>query len=108
MLQLTETSKDHSWLSFFNRVFGLQGWIYRDYESVTSRADFRTTEDYKSDLKEVRDLIANGRMDHSMGATIEKRMVTVRMPKELHDQIKVRAHEEQISLNKFCIQRLIS
>jgi predicted HicB family RNase H-like nuclease len=36
------------------------------------------------------------------------RIVTVRMPKSLHDALKAEAHERSTSLNQLCIRKLIS
>lgn len=35
------------------------------------------------------------------------RIVTVRMPKSLHEQLKAEAHERRTSMNQLCINKLL-
>ena len=35
------------------------------------------------------------------------RVITVRLPKSLHEALRVEAHEHQTSMNKLCISKLL-
>jgi predicted HicB family RNase H-like nuclease len=41
------------------------------------------------------------------GAQEETRVITVRLPKSLHDALKAEAHEYRTSMNRLCISKLL-
>ncbi|MCA9124457.1 MAG: hypothetical protein H6822_33935 [Planctomycetaceae bacterium] len=58
------------------------------------------------EFREVRDMIVQLALEHSCHRPT--RMITVRLPRELHDALKSEANGRQTSLNRLCIAKLLT
>ena len=82
----------------------MRGIVRRAFPTRELLAAFEETEDYQQILH----LLT---MLREQGATPpdeeETRIVTVRLPKSLHETLRFEAHEHCTSINKLCISKLL-
>jgi len=93
------------WVVFFHEVLGIKGLIRQVYDTPEAMAAFEKTEEYaeiKQMLSELRRRAAE--REHAREAT---RVITVRMPKTLHESLKAEASEHKVSINQLCIAKLL-
>jgi predicted HicB family RNase H-like nuclease len=98
-----QTSPD--WVSFYRQVLGLKGVVRRNYPDQQAMARFMQTPTYLE--------------IHSMLTTLRKmgsppdptqdplQVITVRIPKSLHDALQTEAFDHHTSMNKLCISKLL-
>jgi predicted HicB family RNase H-like nuclease len=94
------------WVTFFREVLGLDGVIRRACPDPTSLAQFEQTPEYQqiqqmlAKLREMTsDITANGKEP--------QRVITVRLPKSMHEALKEEAKQHGTSMNKLCISKLL-
>ena len=93
------------WVTFFREVLGVEGVIRRYYNTPQQLDDFETSEEYA----EIQQMVAKLR-ERSGAQTDDKeptRVITVRLPKSLHESLRAEAHEKRTSMNKLCISKLL-
>ena len=93
------------WVTFFREVLGVEGIIRRVYTTPQELEDFETSEEYA----EIQQMVAKLR-EKSGSQTDDKeptRVITVRLPKSLHESLRAEAHEKRTSMNKLCISKLL-
>ena len=93
------------WVTFFREVLGVEGVIRRVYTTPQQLEDFETSEEYA----EIQQMVAKLR-EKSGSQTDDKeptRVITVRLPKSLHESLRAEAHEKRTSMNKLCISKLL-
>lgn len=98
-------SQEPDWVTFFREVLGVDGIIRRMYKEGTELAQFEQTDEYKN----IQQMLAKLR-EKSSDATNGReptRVITVRMPKSLHEALKAEAHQMHTSMNKLCISKLL-
>jgi len=92
------------WITVFREIFGPSG-IAREYFPTTEEMEqFEKTLEFRA----VRQFI--GQLREQSGDASERvptRMITVRIPKTLHDSLRTEAHSRKTSLNKLCIWKLL-
>jgi predicted HicB family RNase H-like nuclease len=93
------------WVTFYREVFGLRGVVRQAFPSRDSLAAFEQTEVYH----DIQHLLAKLRRQGPVAVDEEEptRVITVRLPKSLHEALRVEAHEYQTSMNKLCISKLL-
>lgn len=93
------------WANFYKATFGLSGEIYRRHPDQQSRAEFYNSAEYK----ELQLLFVQLREQfENIGPTEDKvRVITVRLPKAMHEVLRNEAHEHHTSMNKLCISKLV-
>jgi len=101
--ELFEKSPD--WVSFFREVLGVGG---------VARQVFSTPEDYLAFEKseayaEIQQLVARlrERSKPQADGAEPTRVITVRLPKSLHESLRAEAHDRHTSMNKLCISKLL-
>ena len=95
-----------SWVAFYREVLGPDGLVRTIYASQAEREEFESSEAYgriQQMLGQLRDQDA----DLPGGPREPTRVITVRLPKSLHDSLKIESHEHQTSMNKLCISKLL-
>ena len=98
-------SKTGNWVTFFREILGSDGIVRQLYPNVDERRKFEATETY-AQLQEM--LAALRSHDPSKSdATEPERMITIRIPKSLHDALKDESEEMTLSINKLCISKLL-
>jgi predicted HicB family RNase H-like nuclease len=96
---------EKDWSVFFREVLGNDGIVSKMYPEPLDRAEFEKTPAY-SDLKRMLEEIRqrNGQRASTEDAT---RVITVRLPKALHEALKTEAYQRQTSMNQLCITKLL-
>ena len=93
------------WVTFYREVFGLRGIVRQAFPSRDSLVEFEQTEAYH----ELQHLLTQLRQQGPVALDEEEptRVITVRLPKSLHEALRAEAHEHQTSMNKLCISKLL-
>lgn len=106
--QLFEQGPD--WVTFFREVLGVDGIVRRLYKDPDTLAQFEQSEEFQK----IQQMLAKLRereksTDLSSNGTGREptRVITVRMPKSLHESLKAEANDMQTSMNKLCISKLL-
>lgn len=98
-------SQTPDWVTFFREVLGLTGIVRRTFPTRESLRDFEQTEEYTH----IQQMLTRLREQAVSSAETSEptRVITVRLPKSLHDALRVEAHEHHTSMNKLCISKLL-
>src|SRR5690349_6704646 len=100
-------SQTPDWVTFFREVLGLEGIVKQAYPSVEEQAEFERTREYQ----EIQQMLAKLRERSSAAPVVDDleptRVITVRLPKSLHEALRAEAHERRTSMNKLCISKLL-
>jgi len=97
--------QDPDWVTFYRQILGLRGVVRRSYPTREGLAEFEQTAVYR----EIQRMVAVLRKRKALpeDAAEPTRVVTIRLPKSLHDAIRVEAHEHHTSMNRLCISKLL-
>ena len=90
------------WVTFFRETLGVGG---------IARSLFPTQDEYvafeaSSEFAGVQRLLGLLRQTTSRAAQEPTRVITIRLPKSLHDELKSQSKDLGISMNKMCVSRL--
>ena len=98
----TQTS---NWIEFFRETLGVEGFVRKLFPTVDEMRYFEESHEH-GQIQEM--LTALRSQDTGKGDTLEpQRMITVRLPKSLHEFLRVQAEELELSINKLCISKLL-
>ena len=99
-------SASPDWVTFFREVLGLNGIVRRMFSTRESLSDFEQTAEYTQIQQMLTKLRQPGNTppDETKEPT---RVITVRLPKSLHEALRSEAHEHETSMNKLCISKLL-
>ena len=93
------------WITFFREVLGVDGLLRRLFANPEDLAAFEKTPEYA----EIQLMLA--RLRERTGAAADgkepTRVITVRLPKSLHESLKTEAHDRKTSMNQLCISKLL-
>ena len=97
--------QDPDWVTFFREVLGVEGVVRRVFTNPNDLARFEQTREYA----EIQQMVAKLRERASEPADAREptRVITVRLPKSLHESLRTEAHERKTSMNKLCISKLL-
>ena len=97
--------KTGSWVLFYREMLGADGVVRKLYPEPQEMRAFEES----SEFAELQEMVAAMRsQDSSKGdATEPERMITIRLPKSLHDSLRIEADEMNLSINKLCISKLL-
>lgn len=93
------------WVTFFREVLGLDGLVRQAFPSPEELAFFEQSpaaEEVQQMLKQLRE-----NLPLPTRAMEPTQMITVRLPRSLHDALREEAQERRTSLNKLCISKLL-
>lgn len=93
------------WVTFFRAILGTEGELSRVFPAASQVLLFRQTDAYA----EIQNMLARLR-SHSRrrpGPDEPTRVITVRLPKPLHDSLRAEAHERRTSMNRLAIAKLL-
>ncbi len=93
------------WVVFFREVLGVDGIVARTFGSGNARAEFECTPHYAR-IRELLDDLRSRERDQPADRE-SNRVVTVRMPRSLHEALKAEAAERRVSINTLCIAKLL-
>jgi len=93
------------WVTFYREVMGIEGIIRRAFTTQPELLQFETTREYA----EIQTMVAKLRERSGEPADSREptRVITVRLPKSLHESLRTEAHERKTSMNKLCISKLL-
>ena len=93
------------WVTFYREVMGIEGIIRRAYPTQPELLQFETSREFG----EIQQMVA--KLRERAGEPAENReptrVITVRLPKSLHESLRTEAHERKTSMNKLCISKLL-
>jgi predicted HicB family RNase H-like nuclease len=97
--------KDTDWATFFREVLGVNGIVHRTYYTPESLAEFEKTAQYQ----EIQGMLSKLREKNLQVPVSDEptRVITVRLPKSLHEALRAEAHNRQTSMNQLCISKLL-
>ena len=93
------------WLVFFREVMGLDGIVRQTFKTPDSLMHFECSPEYAR-IREMLDELRQ-RQQERIPAREAQRVVTVRMPRSLHETLKAEAQEMNVSINRLCISKLL-
>ena len=94
-----------NWVTFYREVLGLRGIVRQTFPTREALVAFEKTEAHREILRMLAKLRQQG---PTAAETAEPtRMITVRLPKVLHQALKDEAFEHHTSMNKLCIAKLL-
>jgi len=98
------------WVVFFHEVLGVNGIVRRTFSDPASLVRFECSPQYAR-IRELIDALRNRQRNETQNGNsprISQRIVTVRMPKEIHETLKAEANQMRVSVNTLCISKLIN
>lgn len=103
--QLYEQSPD--WVTYFREVLGLGGYVRQTYSTRDELDQFEQSKQYEEIQQMVAKLRERSTSKQPTGSFEPTRVITVRLPKSLHESLRAEAHEKRTSMNKLCISKLL-
>jgi predicted HicB family RNase H-like nuclease len=94
------------WVTFFREVLGLDGLVRQVYNSPETLAEFEQSDEYQQIQQMLAKLRERG-IEATNNPKEPTRVITVRMPKSLHEALRAEAHGRHTSMNKLCISKLL-
>lgn len=98
-------AQNPDWVTFFRKVLGVGGVIRQHYPTRESLAEFEQTQAYariQQMLVRLRE-----RQADDPGSLEDTKVITVRLPKSLHEMLREESFEYRTSMNKLCISKLL-
>jgi predicted HicB family RNase H-like nuclease len=94
------------WVLFYREVLGVGGMLDELFATREERVRFEQTEEYAKIQQAVAKLREKSKQakDTCEEAT---RVITVRLPKSLHEALRNEAHNHRTSMNQLCISKLL-
>jgi predicted HicB family RNase H-like nuclease len=92
-------------VTFFREVLGVEGVVRRVFTNPEEMKAFEKTEEYSEIQGMVARLRAKSR--NQTESNEPTRVITVRLPKSLHESLKAESHQRLMSMNQLCISKLL-
>lgn len=107
VLQVAERlhAMDPEWVVFFREVLGVDGIVRRTFRDSDALARFECSP-HHARIREMLDDL-RGRQRERPAEREAQRVVTVRMPRSLHETLKAEADQHRVSINTLCISKLL-
>ena len=93
------------WVKFYREVMGLHGLVRRAFPTLEEMAEFEQTETYRQIHRMVAELRKKAPPEDLEQE--ETKVITVRIPKSMHEALRIEAYEHHTSMNKLCISKLL-
>ena len=101
--QLYESEPD--WVTFFREILGVDGIVRRQFTRLEDLNAFEKSEEFDQIQKW---LVKLREQKNSTDTESEPtRVITVRLPKSMHEYLRTEAHDLRTSMNKLCISKLL-
>ena len=101
----TLAERDLDWVAFFREVLGIDGVVRKAFPRFEDLTEFEKSDEYDAIqrmLVKLREKKASGDSDSE-----PTRVITVRLPKSMHEYLRTEAHDLRTSMNKLCISKLL-
>lgn len=107
VLQVAETlyRQNPDWVTFFREVLGVEGTVRKAFPSFEDLTKFEQS----TEFDKIQKLLVRLREKRS-AVDVESeptRVITVRLPKSMHEYLRTEAHDLRTSMNKLCISKLL-
>ena len=93
------------WVVFFREILGVDGVVRRTFHEPEALARFECSGEYAR-IREMLDDLRNRQRDQP-AERHKHRVITVRMPRTLHETLKAEAEQMRVSINTLCISKLM-
>ena len=93
------------WATFYREVLGPRGIVRHTFPTREMFAAFKQTEGYQEILRMLAKLREKG--PAAFQTAEPTRVITVRLPKSLHESLRDEAYEHHTSMNQLCISKLL-
>ena len=93
------------WVVYFREVLGVEGIVRRSFPTPSALSHFECSPQYAR-IREMLDDLRN-RQRERPASRESQRVVTVRMPRSLHESLKAEADDMRVSINTLCISKLL-
>jgi predicted HicB family RNase H-like nuclease len=93
------------WATFFRQILGQKGLVRKTFPTHESFAKFKRTDTYSEIQHMLRRLREHGPVPPE--GKEPTRVITVRLPKSVHESLRDEAYEYRTSMNKLCISKLL-
>lgn len=93
------------WVTFYREILGPRGIARHTFPTREAFAAFKQTESYQEILRMLARLREQGAA--AAEAAEPTRVITVRLPKSMHDSLRDEAYEHRTSMNKLCVSKLL-
>jgi predicted HicB family RNase H-like nuclease len=92
-------------VTFFREVLGVEGVVRRTFPTFDELSTFEQSEEYEK----IQKLLVKLREKRPSADTESEptRVITVRLPKSMHESLRTEAHDLRTSMNKLCISKLL-
>jgi predicted HicB family RNase H-like nuclease len=97
--------QEPDWVTFFREVLGVDGMVRGSFASLEELAAFERSQEFEQIQKW---LVKLREQRNSTDTESEPtRVITVRLPKSMHEYLRTEAHDLRTSMNKLCISKLL-
>jgi predicted HicB family RNase H-like nuclease len=107
VLQVAETlyRQNPDWVTFFREVLGIDGTVRKAFPAYEELAEFELSEEFDK----IQQCLVKLREKRTVTdpETEPTRVITVRLPKSMHEYLRTEAHDLRTSMNKLCISKLL-
>ena len=97
--------QDPDWVTFFREVLGIDGIVRTRFPSFEELTKFEQTDEFERIQKMLVKL--REKRNSSDPDSEPTRVITVRLPKSMHEYLRTEAHDLRTSMNKLCISKLL-
>ena len=93
------------WVTFYREVLGVDGLVRK----LFPRAEELFVFEQSPECAQIQQMLARLRekKEEPSQELEPTRVITVRLPKSVHESLKVEAHDRRTSMNKLCISKLL-
>jgi predicted HicB family RNase H-like nuclease len=97
--------QEPDWITFFREILGVGGVVRKMFPGPKELAEFEQGPVYT----EIQQMVAKlrDRSKHPNDENEPTRVITVRLPRSLHEALRHEAHERKTSMNQLCISKLL-
>ena len=97
--------QDPDWVTFFREVLGVDGMVRTSFTNLEELAAFERSPEFEQIQKWLVKL--REQRTTTDGDSEPTRVITVRLPKSMHEYLRTEAHDLRTSMNKLCISKLL-
>lgn len=93
------------WITFFREVLGNDGVVRKAFPNYNDLVEFERSDEFE----QIQQMLVKLR-EQRIAADAETeptRVITVRLPKSMHEYLRSEAHDLHTSMNKLCISKLL-
>ena len=93
------------WVTFFREVLGIDGAVRKRFPTFEELTAFEKSEEFDKIQKMLVKL--REKRTTTDNEAEPTRVITVRLPKSMHEYLRTEAHDLRTSMNKLCISKLL-